>query len=260
MSNKGLGFAAFLAMFLFACSPQGDVVESKTDNPAAIESIVATESLIPTTSTTDTKPLSPPVETKVNDISDEGKVAATPYDSPSVSYSGVVYKITQTTHPKLYEAWGKEWIENINRIMPLAVAKTADQSKCDSPATVELSDTRSLVRKQVVFYVDCMNGERFYMTQLELTDPKSLVAENDVLNESPSAYTLACQELAKTKIENPASFKPDRQNTESKKGSSGNMVVKLPFTFTDTTDSEVSMVSRCAFSTTGATDFTVTKT
>lgn len=208
-----------------------------------------------------TEPLSAPVATTVEAVA----TAPTPTEpEPKIepvtpTYEGVAYEITEEAYPKVYASWGKDWIDNINRMMPLAVTRAAANPKCDAPSTADLSDNRSLVKKDAVFYVDCINGERFYMSQAELIDPKPLVAENDILGENFGAYTLACKELTKTKLPSPTAFNPKNNSINTFKGSSGNMVVEIPFTSVGGTLDQEPMLSRCIFSTTGETEVSIVK-
>lgn len=87
---------------------------------------------------------------------------------PKIDYDKIVIPYTQDWTPKLYATWGKEWVDKINKMMPLAVDKVALNPNCDEPDMIELSDNKSVVKKEVVFFVDCKNKQRFYISQNDL--------------------------------------------------------------------------------------------
>lgn len=59
-------------------------------------------------------------------------------------------------------------MDKINKMMPLAVDKVALNPNCDEPDMIELSDNKSIVKREVVFFVDCKNKQRFYISQNDL--------------------------------------------------------------------------------------------
>lgn len=83
-------------------------------------------------------------------------------------YSDIVMPYTKKNMPKLYARWGDVWIKKINHMLPLAAAKAAQNPKCDIPEIVDISDQRSIVKKEAVFFVDCKNKERIYVSQKDL--------------------------------------------------------------------------------------------
>lgn len=165
-------------------------------------------------------------------------------------YSNIVYKITKKGFPKTYDNWGKKWIDDINTMMPLAVQRVASNSLCDEPIDVDLSDNRSTIKKEAVFYVDCANGERFYISQNELSNTTKIQAESDVLSGVPSQYIEPCREMIKAQLNQPSSFNADI-GVNSFKGTSGNMVVEINFTAKDTLGIEQPHSARCVFGTNG---------
>lgn len=242
MFKKGLLLATAVVLTASGCAPKDDVDTAMT---AADNDIINTL-------------LAEPVATKLEVIDEpiEAPNAVTAESLPA--NKNIAYKITEKDHAKTYVRWGKEWVDSINTMMPLAVDKVASNAKCDSPSKAGLSDTRSTVKKEVVLYVDCENTERFYVNQAEIFNPTPLVAESDALNEDEGAYTLACVELSKTKVEYPSSFKPIKPDVLAFKGSSGNMIVEVPFTTLNSYGADLPMLARCIFSTTGKTEVGIT--
>lgn len=94
-------------------------------------------------------------------------------------YSNLVTPITQNGYPKTYNAWGEQWIGDINKAMPVAINHIAKNDKCDEPVDVGLSQGRSKPQHEAVFYVDCKNGERFYINQTQLNNNAEVKAESE---------------------------------------------------------------------------------
>lgn len=172
-------------------------------------------------------------------------------------YSHVAYEITEKGYPGTYAKWGKEWIDDINRMMPLAVQRVASNPKCDVPETADLSDNRSSPKQEAVFYVDCRNGERFYMSQNEITDTTQIEAESEVLSGEPSEYIKPCQEMVKAQLNYPSSFDADI-GTSAFKGTSGNIVVEMSFTAKNALGAELPQSARCVFGTDGENEAVIT--
>lgn len=172
-------------------------------------------------------------------------------------YSHVAYEITQKGFPQTYNRWGKKWIDDINKMMPLAVQLVSRNPKCDVPSTADLSDNRSIVRQEAVFYVDCENTERFYISQNELKSITQIEAESEVLSGEPSEYIKPCQELVKAQLNYPHDFITNT-GTNAFKGTSGNIVVEIPFIAKNALGTELTQFARCVFGTDGRNEAIIT--
>lgn len=165
-----------------------------------------------------------------------------------VDYSHVSYDITEKGYPGTYVKWGKTWIDDINRMMPLAVQRVASNPSCDSPEIADLSDNRSTPQQEAIFYIDCTNGQRFYISQNELNDTNEIVAESDVLIGEPTQYIKPCQDMVKAQLNYPSAF-DENMGTKAYKGTSGNIVVEMPFTAKNALGNELPQAARCVFGT-----------
>lgn len=172
-------------------------------------------------------------------------------------YSHVAYEITESGYPKTYARWGRKWIDDINSMMPLAVQRVAENPACDAPEAADLSDNRSSPQVEAVFYVDCSNGERFYVSQNELSDTTKIQAESDVLGGEPSEYIKPCQEMVKAQLNYPSSLDADI-GTSAFKGTSGNIVVEMSFTAKNALGAELPQSARCVFGTNGENEAVIT--
>lgn len=208
---------------------------AKTEQDAV--SPTATQEVEPTVVNTTPEPVAPPVE---------------------VDYSHVSYEITESGYPRTYSKWGKKWIDDINRMMPLAVKRVASNPKCDSPEVADLSDNRSTPKKEAVFYVDCSNGERFYMSQNELSNTTQIQAESDVLSGEPSQYIQPCRDMIKAQLSYPSTFDESFGSVNAFKGTSGNIVVGIDFTAKNAIGAELPQSARCVFGTNGENEAVIT--
>lgn len=191
------------------------------------------------------------------DISVVESDIANEVDKPKVDYSDVVYEITKDGYPKTYNTWGKEWIDKINNMMPLAVEAVAANPKCDAPEMIGLSENRSTPKEEAVFFVDCANYERFFVSQNELKEGTELQAESEVLAGDPSKYIEPCKDLIKAQLTYPSSFKAVFGGTNAFKGTSGNVVVEMDFTAKNGLGNEIPQSAKCLFTTSGTSEITL---
>lgn len=168
-----------------------------------------------------------------------------------VDYSDVAIPYTEKGYPKLYATWGKKWVEDINTMMPLVVKRVAANPKCDAPSIADLSDNRSIVKQEAVFFVDCVNGERFYISQNELTEDTNVEAESNMLSGKPSKYIQPCRDMIKAQLSYPSTFDESFGSVNAFKGKSGNMVVEIDFTAKNAIGAELPQSARCVFGTNG---------
>ena len=190
-------------------------------------------------------------EVLVAEPSEQIEPVAPPAILVEVDYSDVAIPYTEKGYPKLYATWGKKWVDDINTMMPLVVKRVAANPKCDAPSIADLSDNRSIVKQEAVFFVDCVNGERFYISQNELTEETSVEAESDVLSGTPSQYIQPCRDMIKAQLSYPSTFNENIGAVNSFKGTSGNMVVEIDFTAKNAIGAELPQSARCVFGTNG---------
>ena len=168
---------------------------------------------------------------------------------PNNKYDDIVVPYTQKTMPKLYADWGGEWIKKINAMMPQVVAKVATDPKCDSPELVDLADTKSTIKKEAVFFVDCKNGERFFVSQNDLSGNKPLKAESQQLEGEPHEYIQACRDNVQNTLQYPSSFDQEVLSTTARKMPSGNIEVIMPFNAKNGFGNEIPQTARCLITT-----------
>jgi len=146
---------------------------------------------------------------------------------------------------KTRREWGSTWIARINKAMPLAAQKAAESATCDYVEVAGLSD-RSIPRSEVVFYVDCKNGERFYISEADATS-------NQVAT-SKGAQTAAvsnfdaiqgCEQSVKAALNHPQTFKRHRLDTSVYRAPGGNVVVEFGFDAKNGLGTKLPQHARC---------------
>ncbi|WP_241761387.1 hypothetical protein [Moraxella catarrhalis] len=72
-------------------------------------------------------------------------------------------------YPKVYQKWGSDWIERLEAHERAAADKIANSDNaCDSISFIALSDAKSIPKQEIVVFVDCANGERFFVSDKDL--------------------------------------------------------------------------------------------
>lgn len=80
-------------------------------------------------------------------------------------------KYTRESYPKTYEAWGESGVQKIAELERRSAQHVANSSGCNRVETVSLSQFRSYPPREPVVFVDCENGNRFFIGQKELGMP-----------------------------------------------------------------------------------------
>lgn len=72
--------------------------------------------------------------------------------------------------PRLYAEWGEAGVERLNELQPLIARKAASSPNCDRVALVGYSETRSVPKQEAVFFVDCRNEQRLWISEKDLKE------------------------------------------------------------------------------------------
>lgn len=169
-------------------------------------------------------------------------------------------KYSKDQFPKTYSNWGDEWVAKFPEFEKQAANKIASEvNSCDSIEMVALSDNKSTPKKEAVFFVDCSNGERFYVSQKELTSLNSIKSQSEKAMSQDDAF-LNCQQLVKSSSKYPSSvnFKIlDTSGFTAK--TTGNVVINIGFDAKNDFGVDVSAKARCVFTTDGESEITITQ-
>lgn len=173
-----------------------------------------------------------------------------------------VYPITKKGYPKLYAQWGAKKINEVNALMPLAAAKVAASPECNKVDLVELSSQRSSPTGDIVFFADCQNGKRFYVSKAELTmksgAPQSQEAKMRAVTDQQAIA--ACDRAIKAQLTNPMTFdKKFGSNSVYRAPSTGNIAVEFTFEAKNNFGGALPHKARCVINDKGLQDAIITK-
>lgn len=158
---------------------------------------------------------------------------------------GVFLPYTRDEYPKLFAKLGRA----AQRIQPAregAAYSALNSGRCDRVRSSEASD-RSMP-EGIVIFVDCENGERFYLDEAQIAQGVTAQTQSDKTIDRASAI-LACSSAAKAVALHPslvdahtwtgATFSSDR--------TTGNALVRLNFDATNAFGVEVPYTALCNF-------------
>ena len=158
-----------------------------------------------------------------------------------------VLPITKQGYPKLYAKWGDDGVRRINSLMPLAAEKAATSPDCDKVIIVDISTQRSIPGKKIVFFVDCENGERFYVSDSDLQEENLVQSQKKKMSALSDGDAITyCVDAVKAKLKYPHSFKRKFGSTSVYRGGrTGNVVVSFDFSSTNSFGAEIVRHARC---------------
>lgn len=162
--------------------------------------------------------------------------------------------------PKTYAIWGDEWVAKFPEMERKVAQKIANASNsCDAIEIVSLSDTRSLPKQEAVFFVDCSNGERFYVSQNELDITAPVKSQSEKAVSQDKAFD-DCMQMVKMNTKYPSSinFKILDTNGFTAK-TTGNVVIILGFEAKNSLGAELPAKARCVFTPDGEKGITITE-
>lgn len=172
-----------------------------------------------------------------------------------------VSPITKKGYPKLYAEWGATRIKEVNALLPLAAEKVASSPECNKVELVELSGQRSSPRGDIVFFVDCANGKRFYVGKAELKNASTLQSQEKKMSSiSNQQATDACDKAIKAQLTNPITFNK-RLGTSSvyRAPTTGNIAVEFVFEAKNNLGGELPHKARCIFNDKGLQEALISK-
>ena len=232
-----LGFIGFI-VYLCSLSGEAQNTAQKSNNTEAI-----TETASEQTTTPEVK----------EEISKEAKKV----DLSSKIAKGADSPMTRKGYPKTYKTWGKAYFNRINEMLPKVALKVAESDKCDIVSYVGLSDNRSTPRKEAVFFADCKNGERFYISEKELNVNKKVESVQEKNSKYDDfTYIQSCAEYTKKQMNHPSTFDYSMFNTSVYHApNTGRIVVTLPCEAKNSFNLEIEMTAKCYFDDRGLIDF-----
>lgn len=165
--------------------------------------------------------------------------------SAAASAEPGVYPIDRDGYPDVCREWGDTWIKRINGLMPGASRKAAQSRECDRVEYVGLSD-RSITRKEIVLYVDCANGARFFYSERDIK-AGTVVASKQSKTAAFSDEQLidACETSVKSQLKYPLSFNRKWTSISVYRAPGGNVVVQFEFEAKNPLGGTLPQTARC---------------
>lgn len=165
------------------------------------------------------------------ELTPEEKAAAEKQKIDGKIASGVrEFKYDKKAYPKLYKQWGEKAVKEMNGYLPRVAEHVAREDSCDAVESVDISDARSNPKaKQMVFFVDCRNGKRFFVSTDDLNSGRKSTAEQDKKIDS-SAVISQCDAAIKAQLNHPGTFDPHLLDTATGVNPNGNILVTRGFT------------------------------
>ncbi len=154
--------------------------------------------------------------------------------------------LTKEEHPELYEQWGKDWVEIINTMRPLAVERVRLQPECQKQvAKVELADN-SEIKKTPILNVSCKNGEVFVVTLGDITQEKRLYPVSKLFGKNAGDFVKLCLDDIKPHLMHPDSIVQDSINTTfDMDNSTQTLTIQIPITVETGYNTRIGHVVKC---------------
>lgn len=139
--------------------------------------------------------------------------------------------ITRSGYPKTYAKWGRKNIKKINELLEPVALFVASSNECDRLDLVELSGNRSEPPEKIVFFADCENGKRFYVSEDDLNNKKKARSQtNKMSSVSDMDAITSCIGEVKGTLLFPSSFNHYvTSNLVYRAPTAGNVVVTFNF-------------------------------
>lgn len=152
---------------------------------------------------------------------------------------------------KTIQEWGDDWIRRINIALPKVAERIARSPDCDYVEIIGVS-SRSTPRQNVIFYVDCRNLQRFYVSETELGSATAPVSKNaKTAGISDAVAITACVNQVKDQLKLPLSF--DRHVLSSKiyRSPYGHISIEFDFSAKNQLGGVIPQHARCVIDDTG---------
>lgn len=153
---------------------------------------------------------------------------------------------TRKGFEKTFKKWGDAGMERVNEYRKKATFAVANSSSCDKVEYADLSDNRSQPPNKIVVFVDCANGQRFYLDNTELDKQASATSIADRtrgLNDKD--LISSCETAIRQSLRFPSSFDKAWFTTNVYRAPQGNVVVTFDFTAKNGFGIDLPQQARC---------------
>lgn len=183
---------------------------------------------------------------------DAAQVDITPIDRDK-TIRDAIWEMTPEQFPRVYRQWGTNWVQRLNRMLYQVAEKVWDTPGCDTIQTVGLSESRSVPKRSAVFYADCVNGQRFYVSDKDLAaDARPTSNQERMSNLKDSDAVARCIEGVRLRMNYPSTFSSSIfQHSVYRAPVTANAVVTIDFQGKNGLGLELPMTARCIFDSQG---------
>ncbi|MNS07281.1 hypothetical protein D3C72_387200 [compost metagenome] len=187
-------------------------------------------------------------------------VSAEPAETAAVTAPiepGVYEPYTRDQYPKTFATWGNAGVKRVDALRAAAAETVAKNPVCDKVAYAGLSDNRSQAPDRPIVFVDCENGQRFYLGE---NDVGSSVASQ---TQKSSRFTRSelvglCTQSVQSQLNFPSTFDQGIWTISSRQAPyTGNWVVEFDFKAKNAFGLELPASARCITTPEGAAEVTI---
>lgn len=159
---------------------------------------------------------------------------------------GVFEPYTKAGFPKTFAKWGTAGVKKIDKYRVLAAKAAATSDRCDRVDVAELSDSRSSPPANIVIFVDCANGERFYLSSAELDAGNATKSNKEKTSQlSDPSLIETCRAATQRALTFPSSYSEAWTAPKVYRAPQGNVAVTIEFTAKNELGIDVPQQSRC---------------
>lgn len=158
-----------------------------------------------------------------------------------------VSPMDQKNYPRVYQSWGVSGVKKINSLMRSAAEKAAESPQCDKVDIVAFSEGRSIPKSKIVFFVDCINGKRFYIEDTDLKNNQTAKSQNEIMGKISDDFAInSCEKEVRRNLYNPMTFKRKFGTTSVYRApTTANIVVKFEFSAKNNLGAELPSSAQC---------------
>lgn len=179
-------------------------------------------------------------------------VAAAPEVDPSVYEA-----YTRQGYPKTFAKWGAAGVRRIDALRKAAAETVARNPSCDRVMLAELSDNQSSPPSQPKVFVDCENGQRFYLGPDDVNTPVSSQTEKGARLGTQDLVG-RCTEAVRARLNFPSTMNRNIWSISQRQAQTlGNWVVEFDFKAENAFGRRLPASARCVTTPEGETDVTI---
>lgn len=156
--------------------------------------------------------------------------------------------ILQSNHPDFYAAWGENWVNKINVFGPMAAEYFASKNICKKIEMSGIDKKQSKIKDRVVFFVDCANGKRYFVSMNKLEEKDRLWYLKSKLRQiDEKQYMGRCITAIKNHAEHPSLINFEKAKKEIVLTKTNDLGVLIHFTTKNSFGEKQELTGFCDF-------------